>query len=100
MIHRFPDNDRIPLRSGDDLRRVKDRALTVERIGRNRNYAYVCDSFHPEWRQDSKYKQYNRLLHRLFISGLPANERRVLSCMLEVRSFGLKCLNSTVDIPA
>ena len=54
----------------------------LEKYGRDNGYAYVCDSFRPQLRQDKKYQQWKRLVNTATLRAMTPQERRVLDSLL------------------
>lgn len=62
------------------------------KYGRDKLFAYVCDSFRPRLRDDPKYRQWNRLLARVMLKAMTPAERDILQSMLAIRMFRVAVL--------
>lgn len=64
--------------------------LTLEKLGRDSNFAYVCDSYKPHLRLDPKYQQWRRLLNRSQLREMTPNEKHCLHNLLALKIQRLK----------
>ncbi len=84
MVQKLPHRNGqqpLALRSGVDLARASRRYERVQKIGRDLTYAYVHDGYKRHLRSDPHYRKYHRVLDRLSVSSMSADERHILQAM-------------------
>lgn len=64
--------------------------LGLEKHGRDKLFAYVCDSFRPHLRRDKKYQQWRQMLNRVSLKVMSPQERHILGLLLEMRGYQLR----------
>jgi hypothetical protein len=72
--------------------------LNLEKYGRETYFAYVCDSYMPELRQDKKYRQWKRLVQKITFKSFSSSEKHILKSMLSVRVNYHKACNTSGSI--
>ena len=60
----------------------KKLVISLEKYGRDNNYAYVCDSYKPHLRKDKKYKQWKNVLDIARFKALTTKEKEIMQLML------------------
>lgn len=60
-------------------------SLALQKIGRDRGWAYVSDSFRPHLRRDPKWRQWNRLSRRAALLAMDPQLRGLLNGAAAIR---------------
>jgi hypothetical protein len=59
--------------------------IALQKIGRDRTWAYVSDGFKPELRRDPKFRQWQRVSQRVAILAMDPELRRLMNRAAAIR---------------